>query len=378
MEPRVDALVAGVYDAVADGDRQAALLDELMCSVGASSCVRVMSVQTGPPSVLSSSSLEAANSAAYAEHYCRLDPWVARIATCREGSIVSGETFLPNAALERTEFYNDFLAPQGIFWCRSALLALEPSGPSYVTVMRPRASPDFAARDEQLLASLLPHLRTALMLQRTIGDLRLRATMLEDAVDALGVGVVLVRSDGRVAHVNRRAEELLRATPALRIAHGRLRSSDHGDDRRMRAAIAAACHASIPLVERRAAMVRMSFGTGRGGIRMLVAPFSARAGWPQGQRPEAMILLGDGHQRGVGGDEYIMRLFSLTPAELQVAMRLARGDSLDELGQHLGITRNTVRTHLKHLFGKTGTHRQGALVERLNRELSLFDMLASG
>jgi DNA-binding CsgD family transcriptional regulator len=57
--------------------------------------------------------------------------------------------------------------------------------------------------------------------------------------------------------------------------------------------------------------------------------------------------------------------YDLTLAEARVAMLLASGLSVDEIAERLGIGANTARTHLKSIFGKTDTRRQGELIRLL-------------
>jgi DNA-binding CsgD family transcriptional regulator len=56
------------------------------------------------------------------------------------------------------------------------------------------------------------------------------------------------------------------------------------------------------------------------------------------------------------------RHFELTPAEASLAAELASADGVGAAAARLGISRATVRTHLIHIFQKTGTCRQAELV----------------
>lgn len=54
--------------------------------------------------------------------------------------------------------------------------------------------------------------------------------------------------------------------------------------------------------------------------------------------------------------------FGLTPAETQLVLRLLDGESLKTIAAARGVSYETIRTTLKHVFEKTGTHRQSELV----------------
>ena len=61
--------------------------------------------------------------------------------------------------------------------------------------------------------------------------------------------------------------------------------------------------------------------------------------------------------------EAVGKEFSLTPAELRVLFAVIEVGAVAEVSHVLGISEATVKTHLQHLFDKTGTHRQAELVK---------------
>jgi DNA-binding CsgD family transcriptional regulator len=60
--------------------------------------------------------------------------------------------------------------------------------------------------------------------------------------------------------------------------------------------------------------------------------------------------------------DLLQRHFGLTPAEARVALHLVAGETLRSAEAKLSITYEIARTHLKNIFGKTGTCRQAELV----------------
>ena len=63
-------------------------------------------------------------------------------------------------------------------------------------------------------------------------------------------------------------------------------------------------------------------------------------------------------------------IYDLTPAETRVMELLAEGKTQAEIGLQLGISTNTVKTHRRRVFEKTGASRQVELV-RLLASISL-------
>jgi DNA-binding CsgD family transcriptional regulator len=62
----------------------------------------------------------------------------------------------------------------------------------------------------------------------------------------------------------------------------------------------------------------------------------------------------------------IQGLFDLTPAEAKVARGIAQGLTVDEMAARYGTARETVRTQVKTLLGKTGARRQVEVAARLS------------
>lgn len=67
-------------------------------------------------------------------------------------------------------------------------------------------------------------------------------------------------------------------------------------------------------------------------------------------------------QAAVVRSEWLSRDFGLTRAEAVFAVEILKGDGLLATARRLGVALTTVRTHLAHVFDKTGTRRQAELV----------------
>ena len=59
----------------------------------------------------------------------------------------------------------------------------------------------------------------------------------------------------------------------------------------------------------------------------------------------------------------IAKQFGLTQAELRVLFSVVEIGGVAEVAEVLGIAEATVKTHLQHVFAKTGTGRQADLVK---------------
>jgi len=58
-------------------------------------------------------------------------------------------------------------------------------------------------------------------------------------------------------------------------------------------------------------------------------------------------------------------IFGLSEGQMLLAHRIVQGDNLTAAAETLGISKNTVRTHLSRIYEKTGINSQTALVRTL-------------
>ncbi len=92
----------------------------------------------------------------------------------------------------------------------------------------------------------------------------------------------------------------------------------------------------------------------------MVAPINSRD--EDISEPFAVIFLSDPHWQNDFEPARLERFYGLTPAEARLTILLVQGLSLEEGAGKLNVSLNTVRTHLKRIFTKTGTNRQSEVV----------------
>ena len=68
---------------------------------------------------------------------------------------------------------------------------------------------------------------------------------------------------------------------------------------------------------------------------------------------------------------WIMDSYGLTRAEAKVALAASSGLTIPETATRAGVSENTIKTHLRRVYAKTGTTRQSELA-RLMASVGLF------
>jgi len=225
---------------------------------------------------------------------------------------------------------------------------------------------DFADWELATLKAAFPHFRR-------VGELATARGMA--AANGILNGLSLVRQpaalldrQGRLMLANEIAEPLIES--AFHVLAGRL-VPRHGATRAPFEAIVARStlppnptgEAPVdPLLIPREAM---------GPVLVRVAPIVGRAR-DLFEQAKALMTFAD-LGRGLEINEAVLRQsYGLTTAEARLARCIAEGEDLASAGARLGIGKETLRSHLKAIFGKTGTHRQTELSMLVNRYATTF------
>ncbi|GJE03193.1 hypothetical protein GMJLKIPL_5144 [Methylobacterium isbiliense] len=270
------------------------------------------------------------------------------------GSIVFSDEILPEADLVGTEFRHDILRPQGLI--RNAMVPVTRSGhfQSAFNILRTPGQGPFAERDRAVLGWIVPHLKRAMQLQLRVEAHEALAGAQFAVLDCLAMGVVVLDRTGAVLFANEAARALHAAGGPILLKDGTLTALVPGD--------AAALHARLRAVAegRAGGAVRLTDPGGARTAFALVAPLRGRMAGildDEGLRCAAAAVFVSAGPPPPADPRTMMRLYDLTPAEARVAAELAQGRSYAAIAGSLGISINTVKTHMRRILAKAGVER---------------------
>ena len=192
-------------------------------------------------------------------------------------------------------------------------------------------------------------------------DLEWDGRALRGAADALGLigfPAAILASRGRLLAVNRPFEELMRGATDGRGE--RLVFADHPTDTVFAAAL-------IELgTARRAGTVRSVPIRARGDRPpMILRLISLCAGGEDLFGASSILVITKVTPPAAPPAELLQGLFDLTPAEARVACGIGDGRTVEDIAELFGLSRETVRSQLKAVLGKTGLGRQANLAALL-------------
>jgi DNA-binding CsgD family transcriptional regulator len=167
-----------------------------------------------------------------------------------------------------------------------------------------------------------------------------------------------------VLYANRAANEIAASRDGLSLGTRGLRAALASDDAALQRLIRQACigDGHVPRASGRLAISR---GSGRKPYTVQVIPLRSSHALFLNGPAAALVLIVDPERAAHLPPEDLQKLYDLTPAEAEVAIRVLRGHGLQYVADELHVTLSTVRVHLQRVFEKTGTNRQAELVRLL-------------
>jgi DNA-binding CsgD family transcriptional regulator len=270
---------------------------------------------------------------------------------------------MPYAEFLKTRFYREWKKPQGLVDCIN--VALDKCATSITLLGVSRHARDGMADEavRRRMRLLVPHLRRAILIARAMERKTAEASMFADLLGGLRAGAMLVDANGYIVHANLAAEVMLDAGDLIRrgadgrlsawqrkanhILHGVLATTGGGDGEMGRKGTA------VPLVAR----------NGEHYVaHVLPLRSGARSGVGKSYAAVAALFVRKVSLRRPSPPEVIAETYQLTPMELRVLLAVVEIGGAPDVADALGVSTETVKTHLARLFAKTGSRRQADLV----------------
>lgn len=287
------------------------------------------------------------------------DPWTRQEAALRSApSVYIGAAAISDKDLQASPFYREWMQPRGLRHALIVILERQQDTVFYLVVLRRADKSPFTEVDTSQAAALAePVSELFVRGSRALGVARERRAAWR-AMDMMPLGCIVIDRAGRPVASNKAAQAMMAAGAGIANVRGYLSIESHGRNVRLEDLMSDLFRnrrPSLDFVLRRA-----------GSAKPLTCLMVPANGQVHGEHTPAAILFISDPQIAVSYDPALIgHLYGLSPAEARVAALLASGYRLEEVAAQLGIAYETVRKHLKQIFGKTGVYRQAELVRML-------------
>ncbi len=294
------------------------------------------------------------------EKYAAMNPFLSAIQMLPVGAVTTQAMLIGDREHYESRFYQEWCKPQG--FDDSIQFNVLRTKERIGWWAAHRLYPRYGDAEVRLLTLLAPHVCRAVAISDALNLKTIRSEALEATLNALTSGVYLVDRLGRIIYMNRAAEHQVKTGNALRVEHDRLAAVDRNARVALANAIAGAIAdetetptsgVTLALPDREGAgLVATILPLGRGERRNLCGAFAAIAA----------IFVQDPIVVPPFPGEAFAKLYGLTGGELRVLLALAPGLGVKEAAEVLGISEATARTHVQHIYDKTGTSKQTELM----------------
>ncbi|MBN8937864.1 MAG: helix-turn-helix transcriptional regulator [Rhizobiales bacterium] len=292
------------------------------------------------------------------EGWMERNPQGARTLARREPRFTNDLDIFTREEIEQDPYYLEFLRPQGMSWGTGTLITGPFDTQIIVSIHRAYEKGPVSRAAVDRLTDLRPHLARSAFISAQLKFEQARAAV--QALDALGLPAAALTSAGALRVANALFQDLI---PDVVL------------DRRMRVHMAR--ERADALLEA-ALRVPLRDAPAGAGLSFPIAgsvdhpPFIAHLVPISGASHDVfsglawLLVMVPVSLKGQASTALIEGLFDLTPAEARVATALLDGKTVGEFATASNLSRETIRSHVKALMQKTGTHRQVDLVRLLS------------
>lgn len=224
---------------------------------------------------------------------------------------------------------------------------------------------EYSAQEREMLELLLPHLQNATGISDEFTDLNMQIEAADQLLNRTPFGIFFLDINGSVLYKNGFAKQLLKAKDSFSLRGNRLILAKDEQRQILAEFFNDFMNYSDPLeMGRRKLSVQSLTESHRYNVLFIPMRTVRNSGL---RRSDKIVLLQVHNQE----PDITLQLdgletfYKLTLAESRVCQRLYVSRNLSEVAEFMGLSINTVKTHLVRSFRKTGVSSQAELLQKL-------------
>ncbi len=357
-------LVGTIYDAALDPAKWSQAVEGacrlLDCSYGVIGSADLLRTA---PNFNVTFGYETADWQIYVDKYFDKNPFVPLAFRSNAGDILSRKDDEALwGVMTQTEFYEDWVKRLGIVDIMQATLDKTGSGIAMMSCARHQSVGPAEPRELRLMATILPHLRRAVLISQALDRRTLQAAAFAETIDGLATGVFLVSAQGELVHANASGQAMLDRKEPLVLTSGILTATDPEIQRALTEAFGSTMHGDAAMKSGGMGLPLMMKSGNRYIAHVLPLTSGARLNAGISYSATAAVFVRDAAIDVVSTINAAVKLYGLTPSEERVLRGVIEVGGVPAIASMLGSSVSTVKTHLEHIFKKTGASRQADLI----------------
>lgn len=366
-------IVGTIYDCVIAPERWTEVLDSICAefgfATGALSVARLSDMSAGVNAVSRSNLAQMArNAVEYGPDIIELWGGAARIQQYPLGEPIVQSQAVAQEVIAGNRYYREWALPKGLFDAVAVGLVRDRTMVGNAIFSQHESAGLINEAQLAGLRLLAPHVRRAVTISNLFDMKTVEANTFAATVEALTVGVVLADEESKIVHANATASTMLATGDPILMRHGRIAVQSAATTATLQAAVALAAKDEATLGQK---------GIGipiprSNGDPLVIHVLPLRRGEMRPgliQRAAAALFVASASGPPQLPRDALNQLYDLTPAEIRIFELICDGQTRNDISAQLGISVATVKSHLLHVFEKTGCRRQVDLV-RLAKSLT--------
>lgn len=287
------------------------------------------------------------------QRFDRLD----RLVSARHAGFVRDLDVYTREEMEREPVFTEFYRPRGLGWGVATAIPVPSGDTLIIDVERRLETGPVEPETIRELDRLRPHLaRAGLVSSRLAFE---RAHTVAVVLNSVGLPAAVISRDLRILSVNTRLEAII--PPVIQDRRERVTLADQNADELLAKALE-----SLPTAAGSEAIGSIPIPAHEGRPPYILHIVPVRRGANDVfSNASAILVFTPVVPAEVPSAGLLQALFDLTPAEARVARSVARLNTVESIAASLGVSKETIRSHLKAVLAKTGTGRQADLVALL-------------
>jgi len=359
--PQYDDLVACAYRSAADNRPWQTFVEKLAATanVQQASLLIVSEQPWASPALITSQSSPELADQGYFERVMATET-MHRLNATPASEPVALEEMLSPPQLRNTELYQQFLRPRDVEYSLIIDVWRDHGIQVRLAVDRTSLQGPFDGSERDALMRLTQHLRNGIEWRKERETRGALSHLYNAAMDRRGIAVFLLNDHGTLLGTNRRGETLLQRGQGLQVQRGRLIASGswRGEWQALRR--------DLRQAEENRPHGRRLFDAHGNGVLDVVGHRLAGVDAADPNSCTVVLLARPGDDPTPRLDPKLLKSFyGFTDRETELALALTQGQSTADIARSLGVAPNTVKTHIRAVFEKTGCSKQSQVVALL-------------
>ncbi|WP_434358756.1 helix-turn-helix transcriptional regulator [Parasalinivibrio latis] len=358
MPSDIDRIIATMYRCAAKADWQP-LLQQIHRHYRANRVLNIgVSFETQLPVFFSTTKFQKE-----LMHFRKVIPQDPMVRASR--SIALGKAYTDRQVISRKEltsswFYQEFYVPAQVGHIMAANALNSDSAMASLIINRPFKAEPFSQQDLSSFQRIADHCQPAIEIYLQALNNKAETSFYQKCMEHAGHAMVLLDNRGMLLHANPAAESIMDRYPLFNRHSGTLLATDDNVNRNLKKAFRA-----ITQSQESPAPQSVEIPACKDWPQILVRMAPYYDDTPFAHHYECKVLVSI-YANDRTQLEFAASHFGLTKAETQVAAMLLNGLEKSEIAEQLFRSPETIKTHIKNLMTKTGTHSQHSLVSTLS------------